>query len=78
MQYPSYQRQGWPIGFGMVESANKVVVQARLKGAGMHWSSQHVNPMLALRTTVCNQRWDEAWQDGFKEHRRQEALARRG
>lgn len=35
MQYPAYQRQGWPIGSGMVESANKVVVQARLKGAEM-------------------------------------------
>ncbi len=29
MQYPEYQRDGWPIGSGMVESANKVVVQAR-------------------------------------------------
>ncbi len=47
----------------MVESANKVVVQARLKGAGMHWEPLHVNPMLALRTAACSERWDEAWQD---------------
>ena len=67
MQYPLYQRQGWPIGSGMVESANKVVVQARLKGAGMHWEPSHVNPMLALRTAVCSERWDEAWQDASKE-----------
>lgn len=33
MQYPTYQAQGWPIGSGIVESANKVVMQARLKGA---------------------------------------------
>jgi hypothetical protein len=46
----------------MVESANKLVMQARLKGPGMHWSPSHVNPMLALRTTVCNDRWDEDWQ----------------
>ena len=39
----------------MVESANKVVVQARLKGAGMHWEPTHVNPMLALRTAACNE-----------------------
>ena len=38
MQYPLYQAQGWPIGSGAVESANKVVVEARLKGAGMHWA----------------------------------------
>src|SRR2546421_11280865 len=63
LQYPVYQQQGWPIGSGMVESANKVVVQARLKGAGMHWEPAHVNPMLALRTAACSERWDEAWQD---------------
>ena len=67
MQYPQYQEQGWPLGSGMVESANKVVVQARLKGAGMHWEPTHVNPMLALRTAACSERWDEAWQDISKE-----------
>jgi hypothetical protein len=63
MHYPDYREQGWPIGSGMVESANKVVVQARLKGAGMHWKPSHVNPMLTLRTAVCSERWDEAWQE---------------
>ncbi|MSP14427.1 MAG: hypothetical protein EXR62_15925, partial [Chloroflexi bacterium] len=42
---------------------NKLVVQARLKGAGMHWARQHVNPMLALRNVVCNDRWEEAWRE---------------
>ena len=37
------------------------VVEARLKGAGMHWDRRHVNPMLALRTVACADRWDEAW-----------------
>ncbi|WP_420799352.1 hypothetical protein [Ktedonospora formicarum] len=45
----------------MVESANKLVVQARLKGSGMHWQHDHVNPMLALRNAVCNERWQEMW-----------------
>lgn len=35
MQYPCYQVAGWPIGSGIVESANKLVMQVRLKGAGM-------------------------------------------
>jgi hypothetical protein len=39
MQYPTYQQAGWPIGSGSVESANKVVVEARLKGAGMRLPS---------------------------------------
>ena len=61
MQYPVFQADGWPIGSGMVESANKLVVEARLKGAGMHWTRASINPMLALRNAVCNDRWDEAW-----------------
>ena len=61
MDYPAFAAAGWPIGSGSGESANKVVVQARLKGAGMHWQRHHVNPMLALRNIVCNDRWDEAW-----------------
>ena len=62
LQYPTFQAQGWPIGSGIAESANKLVVEARLKGAGMHWARPSVNPMLALRNAVCNDRWDEAWQ----------------
>lgn len=64
MQYPTYQAAGWPIGSGASgsgESANKLVVEARLKGAGMRWGRQNVNPMLALRNAVCNRRWHETW-----------------
>jgi hypothetical protein len=64
MQYPQYQQDGWPIGSGIVESGNTVVMQARLKGAGMHWAPLHVNPMLALRTAACNDRWEEATLQG--------------
>ena len=76
MQYPDYRQQGWPIGSGMVESANKVVLQARLKGAGMHWEPTHVNPMLALRTAVCSERWDEAWNETTQEQSSQRASTR--
>jgi hypothetical protein len=61
LQYPTFRAAGYPIGSGIVESANKVVVEDRLKGSGMHWAPQHVNPLLALRTAVCADRWDEAW-----------------
>jgi hypothetical protein len=37
------------------------VVEARLKGAGMHWAERHVNPMLALRNIICSDRWKEEW-----------------
>jgi hypothetical protein len=57
IQYPCFQAQGWPIGSGAVENGHKLGVQARRKGAGMHWTEEHVNPMLALRTILCSQRW---------------------
>jgi hypothetical protein len=53
--------RGYPIGSGSVESANKLVVERRLKGAGMHWARAHVNPMVALRALACSARWVEAW-----------------
>jgi hypothetical protein len=61
LQYPAFRAAGYPIGSGIVESANKVVVEDRLKGSGMHWAPQSVDPMLALRTVVCADRWEEAW-----------------
>lgn len=61
LAYPQYRAAGWPLGSGVVESANKLVVEARLKGAGMHWRRESVNPMLALRNVVCNQRWEASW-----------------
>jgi hypothetical protein len=70
MQYPTFQAAGWPIGSGMVESANKLVVEARLKGAGMHWERASDNPLLALRTAVCNDRWGEVWRASAAQIRR--------
>ncbi len=61
IEYAMFRALGYPIGSGSVESANKLVVEARLKGSGMHWAREHVNPMLALRTIVCSDRWDQAW-----------------
>ena len=79
MQYPQFQQDGWPIGSGSVESANVGVVQARLKGVGMHWERRNVNPMLALRCGACNDRWEETRDQAFRqrrETRRQERFAR--
>ncbi len=52
IRYAEFQAMGYPIGSGAVESANKLVVEARLKGSGMHLARDHVNPMLALRNIV--------------------------
>ena len=53
LAYATFQAQGYPIGSGSVESANKLVVQSRMKGAGMRWFPAHVNAMLALRNLAC-------------------------
>jgi hypothetical protein len=76
MQYPQFRREGWPIGSGMVESAQKNVVEARLKGAGMHWERNNVNPMLALRNAICNDRWREMWQKAVRQQQKQQAIQR--
>jgi hypothetical protein len=80
MQYPAFLAAGWPIGDGAVESANKLVVEARLKGSGMHWARPHVDPMLALRNIVCNDLWAEAWPQimhTLRQQARQRQTARR-
>jgi hypothetical protein len=61
MRYAQFGMQGYPIGSGMVESAHTVVIEARLKGAGMHWTSTHANEMGALRSMLCSGRWGDDW-----------------
>jgi hypothetical protein len=77
MQYPNFQKAGWPIGSGMVESGNKLVMQTRLKGAGMHWKPKNVNPMLALRMNLCNDRWQEGWSDSVRWNEQAHSATRR-
>jgi hypothetical protein len=76
MQYPQFQAQGWPIGSGIVESGNKLVVEARLKGSGMHWAAEHVNPMLAIRNILCSDRWKVEWPKVATKLRQQTAQKR--
>jgi hypothetical protein len=77
IQYARFQAQGLPIGNGSVESANKLVVETRLKGSGMHWARSHVNAVVALRTIACSDRWTEAW-PRIESHLRQEVRQKRG
>lgn len=52
MNYPAYKAKGMMIGSGPVESACKVVVNQRLKQAGMRWTKDGADSILALRTAV--------------------------
>jgi hypothetical protein len=59
MQYDEYQRLGYGIGSGAVESAHKQVVHARLRQAGMRWSVGGASRLLALRLYLLNGEWGE-------------------
>lgn len=74
--YATFAAAGLPIGSGAVESANKLVMEARLKGSGMHWARANVNPMLALRSAACSQRWRAAWAQ-LRTEQRQAVATRR-
>jgi hypothetical protein len=82
IRYAEFVASGYPIGSGAVESANKVVVERRMKGAGMHWARPNVNAVLALRCAVANERWQVGWQrvtaqEASERERRREARASR-
>ena len=49
IDYSTYEYNGWFVGSGAIESSNKTVVQLRLKQAGMRWSVDGANYMIALR-----------------------------
>ena len=60
LDYPRYERAGWPISSGPMESFCKQLGQ-RLKGPGMRWNRQNVDPMAALVTLWTQGRWDDYW-----------------
>jgi hypothetical protein len=61
MRYQEFRKAGCPIGSGSVESACKVVMQERMKQAGMRWSRAGAQAMLALRSVLLSERWEEVW-----------------
>jgi hypothetical protein len=66
MDYPRYRANGWQIGSGSVESACKLVVTQRLKGAGMRWGEQGSNAICNLHALLLSQTgcWDDYWSTG--------------
>jgi hypothetical protein len=64
-RYRLFRQAGFPIGSGTVESACKVVVQQRMKQAGMRWSRNGAQAMLALRCVLLSDRWRQEWASFF-------------
>ncbi len=61
LDYPAFVARAWPIGSGTVESSGKAVVQARVKGAGMRWSTAGAQRVVSLRALHRSRRWDAFW-----------------
>ena len=56
-----FRETDYPIGSGIVESVCKLVMQERMKQAGMRWSRDGAQAMLALRSVLLSERWDDVW-----------------
>jgi hypothetical protein len=52
MLYASFRAKGLPIGSGVVEAGCKSLVQHRMKAAGMRWSVQGADGVLAVRAAA--------------------------
>ena len=63
LDYPRAISNGLPIGSGLIESAHKHLLQARLKLAGSAWLRPNADAIAQLRVLRANQHWDSFWQD---------------
>lgn len=61
LDYAGALTRGLPIGSGEIESANRYIVQDRLKIAGAWWTEENAKAMLQLRTLRANGRWPDYW-----------------
>jgi hypothetical protein len=61
MDYPAFIARQLPIGSGVVESANKTLITAREKGAGMRWHGAGAQAVASLRAVHRSGRWAAFW-----------------
>ena len=57
IHYTKYREKGYFIGSGSIESANKLIVQRRLKQAGMRWGADGAQALLSLRAKKESNLW---------------------
>lgn len=58
INYPEYKRRGYFIGSGAIESGNKVVLQKRLKLAGMRWNPETAQYLVTLVSKEASGIWN--------------------
>ena len=57
IDYDTYKKRGYYVGSGAIESGNKVVLQKRLKLAGMRWDEISAQYLLSLRAKYESDLW---------------------
>ncbi|PYT95669.1 MAG: ISKra4 family transposase [Acidobacteria bacterium] len=62
MRYPEFHAQGLCTSTGVVEAGCKVAIGTRLKRAGMHWTKQGANAIIALRCSKLSGRFQDFWE----------------
>ena len=62
MDYPTFRKNGWPIGSGIIESTVKQVGK-RLKGTEKHWNLSGAEAALQVTTHLIAEdgSWNEFW-----------------
>jgi len=62
MRYDKFRKAGLFIGSGVMEAGCRTVVGQRLKQAGMHWTVSGANKIIALRSCMLSNRWENFWE----------------
>lgn len=61
MDYAGLKSRGYPIGSGIVESACKQIVSARMKLSGMRWKKEGGQQTMTLRCILLSGIWDTVY-----------------
>ena len=62
MRYKDFRAAGLCVGSGVVEAGCKTAVGSRCKRAGMHWTVEGANAILALRCCHLSNRFEDFWE----------------
>lgn len=62
MRYPKFHALGLCTSTGVLEAGCKVVIGTRLKRAGMHWTVQGADAIIALRCSKLSARFEDFWE----------------
>jgi hypothetical protein len=62
MDYPKYQKLGYPIGSGVTEAGCKTLVKQRMCQSGMRWHVDNAQGLLLTRSLILTTgRWEQFW-----------------